>query len=148
MEQEQTLSRAQVRDFLADERTVAIPGEGDEAIEVTYRPSRRTPEFARRYGEINKQGDTHKLWVFTICSLVTSWNLYGPFDVEVPKVNSKGKPIVDDYDVPVYTTKQIVKDGEPVPITSDVLRYFETGQLTTIVEAIFEDASPDPKAES
>jgi hypothetical protein len=140
------LARAQVQSFLADERTVAIPTEDGEPIEVTYRPSRRTPEFARRFAEI--QGDTHKLWVFTICTLVTSWNLYGPLEIELPKVNSKGKPVVDDYGVSEFTTKVIVKDGELIPLTSDVLRHFKTEQLAAIVAAIFEDGTPDPKSES
>jgi hypothetical protein len=125
---------------------VTIPVEGQEPVEVTYRPSRRTPEFSGRYNEILNQGDLHKLWVFTICTLVTGWNLTGPLEVEVPKLNGKGKAIVDDYGVAEFTTKTIVKDGETVPVTSDVLRHFETAQLTEIVRAIFEDSAPDPKS--
>lgn len=143
------MARAQVKDYQADRREIVLGTDGeDDPLKVVYRPSRRTPEFAGRYNEILKQNDSHKLWVFTVCSLVIEWNLTGPLVIEQPKRNSKGKIVTDDYGVPTYEEKEIVPAGQPVPITSDVLRYMETEELAKIVQAIADDMSPDPKSET
>jgi len=85
--------------------------------------------------------------VFTVCTVVSDWNLTGPLVIDRPVLDSKGKPIRDAYGIDAYESIELVRAGEPIPVKSEIVRYLNTAMLTRITEAIREDMEPDdPKS--
>ena len=142
------MSRAQVRDFLAERRELTIGEEGDpDPLTIVYRPGRVNAEYQRRVNELASDGTSqHAAAVFSICTIVSDWNLRGPLTVDKPRLDGKGKPIRDAYGVDLYEAVELVKEGDKIPVSSDTVKYLSTPLLLLIVQAIGEDMTPDPKA--
>jgi hypothetical protein len=147
LEQEPTLA-IQARDFLADRRELTI-GEGDGAIWLVYRPGMINAEYHKMVMELAKKEDSnHRVGVYSICTVVSDWDLTGPLVIEKPKLDKRGKPIRDDYGVAESETVELVPAGQKIPIKTEFVKYLNTGVLTYLTQAIGEDMKPDPKSET
>ncbi len=142
------MSRAEVRDFLAGRREITIGDDGDpDPLTVVYRPGRINAEYQKRIRELADDGQSqHAVMVFSICTLVSEWDLKGPLIVERPVLDGKGKPIRDAYGVDRTEEVELVKAGDPIPLRSEFVKYLATPLLLMIAAAIGEDMAPDPKA--
>jgi hypothetical protein len=142
------MSRAQVRHFLEERRELTIGEEGDpDPLNIVYRPGLFTAEYQKAIRKLSETEDgDHKVAVYTICMAVSKWDLKGPIAIDEPRLDKKGKPITDDYGIPETDRRELVADGEIVPLTSAVVRHMPTPMLIYIMQAIGEDMRPDPKS--
>ena len=142
------MARAQVRDFLADRKELTI-GEDDDPIKVVYRPARINSEFHRTLRDFQDDPDGDgKVLVFSICTLISDWNLTGPLTVDEPVIDRKGRPVKDDYGVIQYETREIVADGQKIPLKSEYVKHLPIALLGAVFTAITDDMKPDPKSET
>jgi hypothetical protein len=136
---------AQVADFISDQRTITVT-HNNRKLQVTYRPSRYNSGYIKRLEDLREEENSaHKIGVFSICTLVKSWDMVGPFVVEVPMLDESGEQVVNDFGVEQYETKTLVRDGEPIPVTSDVVKYFSQDFMSALLVKINEDMDPKQK---
>jgi hypothetical protein len=142
------MGNAQVRDFLADRREFTIGDEGDaDPLVIVYRPGRVNSEYNRRVKELSEgEHSDHKVAVYSICTIVSDWNLTGPLYKDEPRLDRRGKPVRDDYGVDLVDQVKIVEDGEKIPLKSEYVRYLATPLLLMIIREIGRDMAPDPKS--
>lgn len=140
------MSNAQVRDYLAGRRELTI-GEGDDALTIVYRPGRvNSGDYGKQLERLGEEGaNLHAIAVYSVCTLVSDWDLTGPIVIDRPKLDRKGREIRDAYGVAESEEVEIVTSGQKVPLKSDVVQYLATPLLTLITRAIGEDIRPDPK---
>lgn len=136
---------AQVADFIQDSRTITVT-HNNRKLQVTYKPSRYNPEYVNKLNAMRDDDDAaYKIGVFSICTLVTGWDMEGPLKVEVPVLDDSGEPITDTFGIEKFESKLIVRDGEPVPVSSDVVRYFSQDFMSALLSKINEDMDPKAK---
>lgn len=139
---------AQVADFISDHREITVT-HNNRKLRVVYKPSRYNSEYVKKLEEMREEGNSNrKIGVYSICTLVESWDMEGPLQVEIPLLDESGDPIVDDFGVEKFQTKTIVSAGDMVPVSSDVVRYFSQDFMTALIGKINEDMDPKAKKSS
>lgn len=142
------MARADVRDFLADRKELTID-EGDDPLKVVYRPARINAQFMRSLQELGEEEHADsKALVFIVCTVLSDWNLTGPLVVDEPLMDRKGRPLKDDFGVVQYETRELVPEGQKVPIKSEYVKHLPSALLGLIWNRVTEDMRPDPKSES
>src|SRR4051794_1241541 len=123
-----------VSDFIVDRATVQI-GEGDDPLEIVYRPGRLDQDRIDRFFDaIQKHSDVMAASYLLAGydaddGLIVSWNLTGPLEGRREKTDAEDKPVLDDRGRTVMEPYLAVAKGEPVPVHADYLRFLPANYL-------------------
>lgn len=126
-----------ITQFVVDRATYTV-GEGDEALEIVYRPKTITPDLTERFKAMAEAGDARASGRI-LREIVVSWNLTGPLE-GTRVVDENGSPKKDDDGQVIYETYEAVGAGEIVPLDPEVLRFVPTVVQVQLWNALQQDS--------
>ena len=134
-----------VSDFIVDRATVRI-GEGDDPLELTYRPGRLDQDRIDRFFDAITRHNDVLAASYLLAGygeddgLLVAWNLTGPLEGRRERVDADGKPVLGERGRPEIEPYEAVPAGEAVPIAADYLRFLPAPYLIKMFSAIQDHA--------
>lgn len=134
-----------VADFIQDKATYR-DGEGDDAMEIVYRPSAfdtdRTDDFHDRIAENDVLAAVHLLTgLGDDDALILEWNVTGPLTGRRDVIGEDGEPVTDKRGRVMREQYEAVPAGKTIPLDPDVLRFMHPMILVGIYGRLQEDAA-------
>lgn len=122
------MARIKLADIVDDRRTCDVTLGGGATLPVVYRPARVNAGFYSRAMALMKAEDP-TFACQALEDVLISVDLDGPIEGRLAD----------------GTWGDVVKAGEPVPTTAEVLQWVPQWILMGILEGVAQDAAPDPQ---
>lgn len=113
-----------ILDYVVDQATYKL-GEGEDALEVVYKPRSLAPDLNERFQAMVDAVDTRATGRI-LGEVIQRWTLTGPLTGRRKALDGDGEPLKDEDGRAVYEEYEAVARGQVIPLDPDVLRFIPT----------------------
>ena len=136
-----------VAEFVQDEATTVIKlGKNkDIPVEIVYRPSQMTADRIDQMTRRDADGDS-LAFLRLVEEVIVEWDIEGPLTADVLVTNEDGTPKLSDSGNEIFERQIIVKEGDLIPIDTDVLKYMNSATIVGVWRELMQEQNgPDPR---